>query len=80
MVGFWIFRYNENEDVSAIEYVSYETQTDLAYPVLSVCTFWPFVYENLFWNSSIHVSANEYNRYIHGLTSFREENMGIIFR
>ena len=79
MIGFWIFKYHENEDVSAVEYVSYETQTDLAYPVLSVCTFTPFIYQNLFWNSSAHVSANEYNRYIHGLSAFREEYKGIIF-
>ena len=79
MVGFWIFRYNENEDVSAIEYISYETQTDLAYPVLSVCTFMPFIYQNLLWNSSTHVSANEYNRYIHGRMSFREEYKGVNF-
>ena len=79
MIGFWIFKYHENEDVSAVEYVSYETQTDLAYPVLSVCTFTPFIYQNLFWNSSAHVSANEYNRYIHGLNVFREEYKSIIF-
>ena len=79
MVGFWIFKYHENEDVSAIEYVSYETQTDVAYPVLSVCTFMPFIYQNLLWNSSTYVSADEYNRYIHGIMSFREEYKSIVF-
>ena len=79
MVGFWILKYHENEDVSAIEYVSYETQTDLAYPVLSVCTFMPFIYQNLLWNSSTYVSADEYNRYIHGIMSYREEYKSIVF-
>ena len=79
MVGFWMVKYHENEDVSAIEYVSYKTQTDIAYPVPSLCTFMPFIHPNLFWNSSIQVSGYEYNRYIHGLTALREEYEGMIF-
>ena len=47
MVGYWIYKFNENEDVSLIESISYETNSDIIYPELSVCITMPFIHENL---------------------------------
>ena len=79
MVGFWIFNYHENDDVSVIQYVPLDTTTDISYPELSICIAMPFIYQNLSWNSSVDVSAVQYNRYLNGLTSFREEYRRINF-
>ena len=75
MIGFWIFNYYQNDDVSAIQYVSFDTKTNIAYPELSICISKPFIYQNL----SLDVSAVEYNRYLVGLTAFREEYRRVSF-
>ena len=79
MVGFWIYRFHENEDVSAIQYVLYEKEMDLGYPEMSICIIMPFIYENLSLNSSINVSVNEYNNYLTGHSTFREAYRSISF-
>ena len=80
MVGFWIFKFNENEDVSAIEYISYETHSDITYPELSICINKPFIYDNLSLDPKVHVSADEYHQYIIGQSIFREEYRNISYR
>ena len=60
MVGFWIIRFNKNEDVSSIEYVSYDASNDMIYPELSFCTQMPFTYQLVLSNSNGSVSADQY--------------------
>ena len=72
MAGFWIFKFHQDEDVSSIEYISYESQGDIAYPEFSICIDMPFMYENLAWGTDSNVSVNEYHRYIEGQSDFRE--------
>ena len=73
MVGFWIYKFHENEDVTAIKYLLYENHIEIGYPEMSICIMMPFIYENLSLNSSINVSANEYNSYLTGRSTFRED-------
>ena len=73
MVGFWIFKFHENEDVSAIEYISYESHSNIIYPEMTICVNYPFIYDNLSLDPNVDVSALEYYRYIRGMSSFREE-------
>ena len=77
MVVFWVVKYSQNEDVSAISYVSYEDQMEIGYPEMSICITMPFIYQNLSLNLNINVSANEYNQYLNGNTTFREEYRSI---
>ena len=63
MIGYWIFKFNKNDDVSAIEYISYETHSDIVYPELSICFISPFTSPVLFWSSSGNISATEYEEY-----------------
>lgn len=79
MVGFWIFKFNENEDVSAIEYISYETHSDITYPELSICINKPFIYDNLSLDPEVNVSMDEYHQYIIGESIFREEYRNISY-
>ena len=79
MIGYWIFKFNKNDDVSAIEYISYETHSDIVYPELSICFISPFTSPILFWSSSGNISATEYEEYINGKKIFREEYTKIDF-
>ena len=79
MVGFWIFKFIRNEDVSSIEYISYDSNMDVAYPGLSICVLRPFIYQNLRVHSGGNVSVEDYERYIRGDTMFLEEYAEINF-
>ena len=79
MVGYWIYKFNENEDVSAIDYTSYELQKEIVYPELSVCFTMPFVYENLSWDKNYTISAEKYFWYLSGSISAPEEYKNIRF-
>ena len=70
-----MLNYYQNDDISAIQYVWFDIKTNIAYPELSICISKPFIYQNL----SLDVSAVEYNRYLNGLTAFREEYRRVSF-
>ena len=73
MVGFWIFKFIRNEDVSTIEYISYDSNKDIAYPEISICILRPFIYQNLTGHSGSNVSVKDYEGYLRGDTMFSEE-------
>ena len=79
MIGFWIFNYYQNDDVSAIEYISYDSHKNIAYPELSICFMRPYIYQNLFSHSNGNVSVDEYDGYLHGRTNLLEEYTKIDF-
>ena len=79
MVGFWALKFYRNEDVSAIEYISLDSQKDIAYPELSICLTRPYIYQNLLSHSDGNVSVDEYDKYLHGKSMFLEEYTKINF-
>ena len=79
MVGFWALKFYRNEDVSAIEYISYDSHRDIAYPELSICFMRPYVYQNLSAHSDGNVSPDEYDGYLHGDTKLLEKYAKIHF-
>ena len=66
MVIFWVFKFQENEDVSAIRYASYETDRNIIYPELSICITEPFIYQNLLWSWEGNDSSKHYHWYLAG--------------
>ena len=79
MVGFWIIRFHKNEDVSSIEYVSYDASNDMIYPELSFCTQMPFTYKLVLSNSNGSVSADQYNSYLKGGAEIRDDHKRISY-
>ena len=73
MVIFWVFKFQENEDVSAISYASYETDRNIIYPELSICITEPFIYQNVLWTWPGNDSLKNYRSYIAGRSKFRKE-------
>ena len=66
MVVFWVLKFHENEDVSAITYTSYDTDQNIIYPELSICITEPFIYQNLLWNWKGNESTKQYHWYLAG--------------
>lgn len=66
MVGFWTLKFHKNEDVSAIKYISYDSEKEIIYPELSICITSPFISENLLLNSNGNVPTWIYNLYVIG--------------
>ena len=79
MVGFWALKFYRNEDVSAIEYISFDSLKDIAHPELSICLTRPYIYQILFSYSDANVSVDEYDVYLHGRTKFLTEYTKIDF-
>ena len=65
MIGFWIFKYNKNEDVSVIEYVSIDSMDEVMYPEITICINRPFIAKTLLEFGG-NVTAKEYNKYLKG--------------
>ena len=66
MVVFWVLKFHENEDVSAINYTSYDIDRNITYPELSICITEPFIYPNLLWNWKGNDSVKLYQWYLAG--------------
>ena len=43
MVGFWIVKYNMNEDISLIGYKKLKAEANIVYPELTICFPYPFL-------------------------------------
>ena len=54
MVGYWIFKYKKNDDVTLIEYNSLDDIPEFIYPEMSICFLNPFLR-----NSSLNVTKEE---------------------
>ena len=65
MVGFWVYKFEKNDDVSVIEYKSFKSMTDGIYPEMSICISNPFLADK-FENDRTNVSIVEYFQYLTG--------------
>ena len=66
MVVFWGLKFYENEDVSVINYTSYDNDRNITYPELSICITEPFIYQNLPWSWENKGSSRKYRWYLAG--------------
>ena len=48
MVGFWIHKYNMNEDISLVEYKKLKAEANIVYPELTICFPYPFLNEEFY--------------------------------
>ena len=64
MVGFWIHKYNMNEDISLVEYKKLKAEANIVYPELTICFPYPFLNEEFykFGNGLNKVNYLEYLR------------------
>ena len=64
MVGFWVCKFQKNEDITLIEYKSIMDLDDVVLPELSLCLREPFLPEPL---NKVGVTKLEYNKYLMGI-------------
>ena len=63
MIGYWIYKFDKNEDITSIEYKIIMDLDDVVLPELSLCLREPFLHEPL---SEIGVTKSNYDKYLMG--------------
>ena len=65
MVGYWFYKYHQDEDVCSVDYQLFEETEDIELPVVSICFENPFLDKKL---KEINPSLNsrDYLRYLNG--------------
>ena len=71
MVGFWILKFQKNEDVSVFEYKEINEFEDLVYPEVSLCLMNPFLIDKI-KEIDNNASLNKYVEYLKGIQSIDE--------
>ena len=74
MIGYWIYKFQKNEDVSTIEYKYVDESKDLRIPEVTICLGMPFIKEKL---RELNVPTEKYYRYLKGDKGI-EQNYGNI--
>ena len=62
MVGYWVHKFQKNEDVSQVEYTSVKAMTEVMHPETTICIFKPFLDPNIKEN----VNVDDYLKYLAG--------------
>ena len=65
MIGFWIFKYQKNEDVTLIDYKSFKDAKETFYPELTICVLRPILKQKIN-NASLGVNEETYLQYLVG--------------
>ena len=66
MVGYWIYKYSSNEDISIIEYKSFKEFDSLSLPAMSICISKPFLIKNGTLDNNRNVKIESYLKYLRG--------------
>ena len=62
MVGYWVHKFQKNEDVSQVEYISVNTMSEAIHPETTICIFKPFLSQKI--KDNVHV--DDYLEYLAG--------------
>ena len=65
MVGYWIYKYHSNEDITTIEYKKLRNGDDIVFPELTICFTDPFLNETL-GKIDRKLSRQQYVEYLKG--------------
>ena len=70
MVGYWIYKFQKNEDVSTIQYEYVDESNYLRVPEMTICIGMPFIKEKF---RGLGLDPNGYYRYLKGEKSIEED-------
>ena len=71
MIGFWIYEFEKNEDITLVEYKSTREMINVTYPELSICIDQPFLNKELA-KFSADLDRYKYLKHLRGETGFNE--------
>ena len=72
MVGYWFHRFNENEDVSQVEYISVKEMEEVIHPEITICILEPVLIQKLQEKVS-NATIEEYLEYLRGNGNYEEQ-------
>ena len=76
MVGFWVYKYHRNEDITLTEYKAFSSNVDAIYPELSICLTNPFL-TSKFATLNTNVTKEMYLEYLKGETMLNDTGLNI---
>ena len=62
MVGYWVYEFQKNEDVSQVQYITIQEMEEVFHPEMTICIFKPLLIEAFDEN----VNLDEYLEYLYG--------------
>ena len=62
MVGYWVYEFQKNEDVSQVQYISIKEMEEVFHPEMTICIFKPLLIEAFDEN----VNYDDYLEYLYG--------------
>ena len=74
MVGYWIYKFQKNEDITTIEYKYIDEANDLRIPEMTICLGMPFLKEKF---RELGVDLDRYYLYLKGKKSIKKEYRSI---
>ena len=77
MVGYWIYKYHNNEDMTLIEYKSFTLSDDTLYPEFTLCVWDPFM--DAKFNYTNRVTKESYLQYLNGSISVNDSLTNVRF-
>jgi len=78
MAGFWVYKYQKDDNVSVVEYKYLRLTDDAVYPETSICILSPFLCDK-FENHRNNVSIEEYLDFLSGAGDFDERYRDVDF-
>ena len=73
MAGFWIQKYLKNEDITVIEYITYNNSDSVHLPSMSICLGNPFSMSNESFGNTTDSKSKRYSKYLQGNTEFYDD-------
>ena len=66
MVGYWIYKYHINQDVTLLEYIPIENVENLIYPIPTICFPRPFIKSELWEETNSSSFKKDYTEFLKG--------------
>ena len=79
MVGYWIYKYSSNEDISIIEYKSFKDSDSLSLPAMSICISKPFLIKNGTLDNNSNLKIETYLKYLRGDNGFYQNYQNVSY-
>ena len=77
MVGYWLYIFNQNEDVTLIEYKTFNASDETIYPEFTICIMNPFNSSKL--KNEYGVTNESYLEYLNGTIAIDDSFLSIIY-
>ena len=75
MIGYWMKKFQKDEDVSQVQYISINSMEDLIYPEITICIDKPFLIQAF----EETVNIDDYMEYLNGDGDYDEKYQSISF-